>query len=68
MIRKEAFAEKNNSKPVKVISLGDIIKKSTTKWTTPEWGFPKGRRNLKESNLDCSRREFMEETGLESTD
>lgn len=68
MIRKEAFTEKMDSKPVKVISLGKIIQKSTTKWTTPEWGFPKGRRNLKESNLDCSRREFMEETGLESTD
>ena len=47
------------------ISLEKIIKKSHTKWTTPEWGFPKGRRNLKESNLDCSKREFMEETGLD---
>ena len=46
------------------VSLEIIIKKSQTKWTTPEWGFPKGRRNLKESNLECSKREFMEETGL----
>lgn len=46
------------------ISLEIIIKKSKTNWTTPEWGFPKGRRNLKESNLECSKREFMEETGL----
>ena len=50
------------------VSLESFIQKSKTKWETPEWGFPKGRRNLKESNLDCSRREFMEETGLESED
>ena len=54
--------ESNNSLH---ISLEKIIKKSKTKWKTPEWGFPKGRRNLKESNLECSNREFMEETGLE---
>ncbi len=34
----------------------------------PEWGFPKGRRNLKESNIDCARREFEEETGLKPND
>lgn len=50
------------------ISLGKLIKQSKTKWDTPEWGFPKGRRNLKESNLECSKREFMEETGLLKTD
>ena len=30
-------------------------------------GISKRSRNLKESNLDCSKREFMEETGLEKT-
>ena len=30
----------------------------------PEWGFPKGRRNLHEKNLDCAIREFAEETGI----
>ena len=28
-----------------------------------EWGFPKGRRNLRESDIDCARREFQEESG-----
>ena len=32
--------------------------------STPEWGFPKGRRNPKEENLACAMREFNEETGL----
>jgi 8-oxo-dGTP pyrophosphatase MutT (NUDIX family) len=30
----------------------------------PEWGFPKGRRNNKEKNIDCAIREFFEETSL----
>jgi len=34
-------------------------------WTEPEWGFPKGRRNFKERDLDCALREFEEETGYE---
>jgi 8-oxo-dGTP pyrophosphatase MutT (NUDIX family) len=30
----------------------------------PEWGFPKGRRNLKEKNIECAKREFEEETNI----
>ena len=30
----------------------------------PEWGFPKGKRNNNESNIECAKREFEEETGL----
>jgi 8-oxo-dGTP pyrophosphatase MutT (NUDIX family) len=33
------------------------------KWNEPEWGFPKGRRNYKEKDLECALREFEEETG-----
>lgn len=29
-----------------------------------EWGFPKGRRNTNENNLDCAIREFCEETKI----
>ena len=43
--------------------LRDLIKKSTTIWEEPEWGFPKGRRNNLEKDLDCAIREFEEETG-----
>ena len=32
-------------------------------WIEPEWGFPKGRRNYKEKDLECALREFEEETG-----
>jgi len=32
-------------------------------WITPEWGFPKGRRNFKETDFEAAIREFKEETG-----
>lgn len=37
----------------------------TKLWSEPEWGFPKGRRNLREVDLDCAVREFSEETGID---
>jgi ADP-ribose pyrophosphatase YjhB (NUDIX family) len=33
-------------------------------YNEPEWGFPKGRKNKYETNLDCAIREFNEETGM----
>ena len=35
-------------------------------YDSTEWGFPKGRRDKNEKNLDCAIREFKEETGIES--
>jgi ADP-ribose pyrophosphatase YjhB (NUDIX family) len=45
-------------------SLADYIKDCSMLWTTPEWGFPKGRRGNRESEITCALREFTEETGL----
>ena len=47
-----------------IITLKDIVDKSETKWNETEWEFPKGRRNHNEKDLECSLREFEEETGL----
>ena len=41
-----------------------LLDKSFTKWSSPEWGMPKGRRNNKEYDIDCAVREFVEETGI----
>ncbi len=49
-------------------SLEKLIKNAKYKYDLPEWGFPKGRRNLKEKNIDCAHREFKEETSLKSED
>lgn len=42
----------------------DFVKKSDSNWIEPEWGFPKGRRNYQEKDLNCALREFEEETGI----
>ena len=46
-------------------SLETLIIQSNTNWETPEWGFPKGRRNYQETDLFCGLREFEEETGYD---
>jgi len=49
-------------------TLHDIIEESNSydKWSEPEWGFPKGRRNYQEKDIECALREFEEETGFKS--
>lgn len=44
--------------------LRKYVEETTTEWTEPEWGFPKGRRGLGEPHIACALREFKEETGL----
>ncbi len=48
--------------------LDELIKSNPSKWSEPEWGFPKGRRNPHESDINCAIREFQEETGLRRQD
>ena len=43
--------------------LRSITMNSKTSWETPEWGFPKGRRNQNENDKTAALREFQEETG-----
>jgi ADP-ribose pyrophosphatase YjhB (NUDIX family) len=47
--------------------LKEMIEESfkTTSWEEAEWGFPKGRRNYNENDMDCALREFSEETGYD---
>ena len=46
------------------VNLNKLIDNSIYNFAVPEWGFPKGRRNLKEKNIDCAKREFEEETNI----
>ena len=48
--------------------LPNLIQINPSKWIEPEWGFPKGRRNPHETDLNCAIREFQEETGLRRQD
>ena len=52
-------------KKTKIPLLKELLKVKP-KYKEPEWGFPKGRKMLTESELDCAIREFYEETDLTS--
>ena len=49
-------------------SLQDLIARAGPAWSTPEWGFPKGRRDLRESEFACAMREMWEETNIQEKD
>ena len=51
-----------------IITLQTLINDITTPWDTPEWGFPKGRRDPREYELQCAFRELYEETGISESD
>ena len=53
----------NNLKTRKENSLEQIINECNIVYIEKDWGFPKGRRNLRETDYDCALREFEEETG-----
>lgn len=48
--------------------LQNMIETSITRWETPEWEFPKGRKKIHEKMIDCAVREFIEETGYTKND
>jgi 8-oxo-dGTP pyrophosphatase MutT (NUDIX family) len=45
-------------------SLAEIIATVNHAWETPEWGFPKGRRDAHETEYACALRELWEETAI----
>lgn len=48
----------------KYISLNLLYQDTESKYDCPEWGFPKGKRNRRETDFECARREFYEETRI----
>ena len=50
------------------IKFDKLINDTIYNYDEPEWGFPKGRRNSREKNIDCAKREFEEETNLSFDD
>lgn len=45
-----------------------FIDKVKIKYKHPEWEFPKGKRNIRETDFQCANREFIEETNFKSED
>jgi len=46
----------------------DILEACGPAEATPEWGFPKGRRDSQESDYVCAMREMYEETGVHESE
>lgn len=59
---KEGYKINNN-----IINFMIINSSVPYKYNTPEWGFPKGRRNIKETDIKCAIREFHEETNIDGS-
>jgi len=49
------------------VSLKTVLEQTSSVYTTPEWGFPKGRKHGNESFIQCALREFEEETSIDSS-
>lgn len=49
-------------------TIQELIDASGPPQNTPEWGFPKGRRDSQESDYVCAMREMFEETGVHEKD
>jgi len=45
-------------------TLADLLRQEPVIYDTPEWGFPKGRRDPYETDLQCAFRELEEETSI----
>jgi 8-oxo-dGTP pyrophosphatase MutT (NUDIX family) len=45
-------------------TIHDLLRQEPVVYTTPEWGFPKGRRDPHESDIKCAYRELQEETSI----
>ena len=46
-------------------NIQELVSRYPTSYTFSEFGFPKGRRNIREKDMECAMREFHEETGYE---
>lgn len=58
----ELAKKKYESLPIKT-----LVNSYKSVFSFQEFGFPKGRRNMKESNIGCAEREFQEETGYDKS-
>lgn len=60
ILRNGYYHEKKNM----YIDIKNLIKKTNGKYNDPEWFFPKGKREDCEEDLECAKREFIEETNI----
>lgn len=67
---KKGYQYQRTNNTVEYIDLDILIDKINSEYPEKfdtEWEFPKGRRNLNETDIECAFREFEEETGVPSS-
>jgi 8-oxo-dGTP pyrophosphatase MutT (NUDIX family) len=67
LLSKEKFMNLKEKKYTE-LSLDFYVNNIKPMYTIPEWGFPKGRRQKSESDIECALREFHEETNFSTDD
>ena len=68
--KKKIYQKEYNESKIKFNKISELgyisqLHSRGSEYNTPEWEFPKGRKNINESNYECAIREFYEETGIE---
>lgn len=63
-LRSGVFMKHDHDSETFFFDLEYILERTTPQHDDTEWGFPKGRRNINENDIDCAVREFREETGI----
>jgi ADP-ribose pyrophosphatase YjhB (NUDIX family) len=59
---------KNAKRKFDLLDLEKLIPNTESDYTFSEISFPKGRKNMREQNINCAQREFYEETGYRYND
>ena len=68
LYRKEYIVAKDKFNKLKESLFYDLLNNDNlSKYIEPEWGFPKGRKNINECTRTCAMREFIEETNISDT-
>ena len=63
------ISERHNAKnKFERLDIRQLISETSARLNYPEWGFPKGRRNMHESDCQTAVREYVEETGYSKKD
>ena len=66
LFQKEYRQSKEQFEKLVIMEKLEKLVKTKPIYDSPEWGFPKGRRNLFEKNIDCAVRELEEETTIKT--
>ena len=58
------YSKNKYNELVALNTITNIIDNLEHNWTEPEWGFPKGKRDINELEQVCALREWNEESGI----